>query len=159
VITEYGIADLRGKSDSEIIKALLNITDSRFQDDLLQKAKDAGKISVGYVIEEKHRNNLPERLDEQMTRFRKAGFFEPFPFGTDFTDEELVIGKALKGLKMQMSEGMSRVTSLGRAISIRRFPDSATPYLERLALANPKSAKEKMMAKLVVYALRQQGSV
>jgi acyl-CoA hydrolase len=159
VITEYGIADLRGKSDSEIIKALLNITDSRFQDDLLQKAKDAGKISVGYVIEEKHRNNLPERLDEQMARYRKAGFFEPFPFGTDFTDEELVIGKALKGLKLQMSEGMSRVTSLGKAISIRRFPDSATPYLERLALANPKSAREKMMAKLVVYALRQQGSV
>ena len=44
VITEYGIADLRGKCDKEVIEALLNITDSRFQDELLRKAKSAKKV-------------------------------------------------------------------------------------------------------------------
>ena len=45
IITEYGIADIRGKSDSEVIAAMLAITDSRFQDELLRQAKDAGKIA------------------------------------------------------------------------------------------------------------------
>jgi len=40
VVTEYGIADLRGKTDKEVIMELLNITDSRFQEKLLKKAKN-----------------------------------------------------------------------------------------------------------------------
>ena len=35
VVTEYGIANLRSKSDKEIIAALLNTADSRFQAELL----------------------------------------------------------------------------------------------------------------------------
>ena len=159
VITEYGIADLRGKADSEIIAQLLNITDSRFQDELLQKAKEEGKIARDYVIGDQFRNNFPQRLEDDMVRYRKAGFFRPFPFGTDFTEEELVIGKALKGLKAQMAEGMSRVTSLGKAMTLGRIPDAAKPFLARMQLDNPKSAKEKMMAKVLVYALSQQGAI
>jgi len=32
VITEYGIADLRGRTDEEVITALVEIADSRFQE-------------------------------------------------------------------------------------------------------------------------------
>mgnify|MGYP001813235391 FL=1 len=35
VITEYGIADLRGKTDTEVAAALIQVADSRFQDDLV----------------------------------------------------------------------------------------------------------------------------
>ncbi|MGM0453449.1 MAG: acetyl-CoA hydrolase/transferase C-terminal domain-containing protein [Thermodesulfobacteriota bacterium] len=159
VITEYGIADLRGKTDSEVIARLLNITDSRFQDGLLQQAKDAKKIAKDYVIPDAFRNNYPERLEDEIASFKENGLFPAFPFGTDFTDEELVIGKALKGLKAQMSEGLSKVSSMGRAITIRSVPAEAKPYLQRLQLDNPKSAREKMMQKLVVYALSMQGSI
>ena len=62
VVTEYGIANLRSKSDKEIIAALLNIADSRFQADLLAKAKAAGKIPSDYEIPERYRHNTPERL-------------------------------------------------------------------------------------------------
>ena len=31
VVTEYGVADLRGKSDADVIAAMLQVTDSRFQ--------------------------------------------------------------------------------------------------------------------------------
>ena len=48
IITEYGIADIRGKSDREVIAAMLAITDSRFQDELLRQAKDAGKIERSF---------------------------------------------------------------------------------------------------------------
>ena len=39
VITEYGIAELRGRTDEEVIAALLNVADSRFQDGLLAQAQ------------------------------------------------------------------------------------------------------------------------
>ncbi|MCP4453748.1 MAG: hypothetical protein GY809_19990, partial [Planctomycetes bacterium] len=57
IITEYGIADLMGKSDNEVIKSLLNVADSRFQDGLLQKAKAVKKLEPGYVIPDQFRNN------------------------------------------------------------------------------------------------------
>jgi hypothetical protein len=44
VVTEYGIGDLRGKSDRDVIVAMLSIADSRFQNELLASAKKAGKI-------------------------------------------------------------------------------------------------------------------
>ena len=157
VITEYGIADLRGKTDKEVIRQLLNITDSRFQDELLQNARDSRKIPADYQIPDQFRNNYPQRLEEEIAPFKKDGLFPPFPFGTDFTDEELVIGKALKWLKGQMTEGLSKVSSLSKAMTIRQVPQGAKPYLERLELDAPNSAREKMMQKLVIYALSAQG--
>ncbi|HEU5399060.1 MAG TPA: acetyl-CoA hydrolase/transferase C-terminal domain-containing protein, partial [Gammaproteobacteria bacterium] len=44
VVTEYGIADLRGRSDREVIAAMLNVADSRFQEKLLSEAKRARKL-------------------------------------------------------------------------------------------------------------------
>src|SRR5207302_1357162 len=43
IVTEYGVADLRGKSDAEVIVAMLQVADSRFQAELARRAKDAGK--------------------------------------------------------------------------------------------------------------------
>ena len=50
VVTEYGAADLRGASDRDVIAALLNIADSRFQQGLLAQAIAAGKIEPDYRI-------------------------------------------------------------------------------------------------------------
>ena len=138
---------------------LLNITDSRFQEELLQKAKETRTLPNDYEIPERFKNNTPQRLEDDIAPFQEKGFFPPFPFGTDFTDEELTIGKALKGLKAQMSEGLGKIAGLGKAMTIRTVPPTAMPYLKRLDLDNPKSAKEKMMQKLVVYALMSQGSI
>ncbi len=46
VVTEYGVADLRGKTDRDVIAAMLAVADSRFQGELLRQAKDAGKIET-----------------------------------------------------------------------------------------------------------------
>ncbi|MBF0204731.1 MAG: hypothetical protein HQK67_10560, partial [Desulfamplus sp.] len=40
VVTEYGIADVRGRTDSEVMKRLICIADSRFQQELLDTAKN-----------------------------------------------------------------------------------------------------------------------
>src|SRR5690606_23294122 len=73
VITEYGIADLRGRSDREIITALLNVTDSRYQPELLEKAKRAGKIPLDYEIPQRYRYNTPGKIQARLAKYRKSG--------------------------------------------------------------------------------------
>src|SRR5262249_50008473 len=61
-VTEYGIADLRGKTDRDVVAAMLAVTDSRFQDELVRRAKDAGKIERGFELPRARRDNTPERI-------------------------------------------------------------------------------------------------
>ena len=155
VISEYGIADLRGKTDSEIIKALLNITDSRFQDALLTKAKAAGKISREYEIADAHRNNTPHALENQLARFRKDGMFADFPFGTDFTAEEIVLGKALKRLKERTATRLGKLRAVGAALLPTSIPGNVRRYLERMNLYQPKSFAEKVLRNLVASEIKK----
>ena len=63
VVTEYGIADLRGKSDRDVIAAMLAITDSRFQDELLRAARRTpGRSSAALNCRTACRDNTPERI-------------------------------------------------------------------------------------------------
>ncbi len=159
VVTEYGIADLLGKSDKDVIAAILNITDSRFQNGLLDQAKKAGKIPADYEIPAMYRNNTPERLESLMAPFRKDSHFKPFPFGTDFTDQELVIGKALKSFKASLeSDKLGTLKGLTGHL-VRPVPSSASPYLERLNLHVPTSMKERLLQKVVVCALSSSGAL
>src|SRR6266568_4615092 len=98
-ITEYGVADLRGKSDADVIAAMLALADSRFQDELARVAKDAGKLPRRYDIPAAHRENHPERIANALKPARDAGLLPPFPFGCDFTDVELRLIPALEILQ------------------------------------------------------------
>ncbi len=97
VVTEYGIADVRGRTDADVIAALLRITDRRFQDDLMAQAKRAGKLPQDFEIAQAHRQNLPERLSEWLRPHR--GVLPDFPFGSDFDEIERVLLPALTALK------------------------------------------------------------
>src|SRR5207302_4510966 len=98
VITEYGIADLRGKTDRDVIAAMLAISDSRFQDELLGHAKSAGKIEKDFVIPPVCRDNTPGRIDIMLQLARSAGLLPSFPFGSDFNDTERRLLPALERL-------------------------------------------------------------
>ena len=97
VVTEYGIADLRGRSDAEVIAALLGITDSRFQDVLMARAKAAGKLPKTHTIASAHRHNLPNAVANWLRPHRAS--LPDFPFGTDFDEIERVLLPALTELK------------------------------------------------------------
>ncbi len=157
VVTEYGIADLRGKSDEEVIKAMLNIADSRFQTTLLAEAKKTGKIARAYKIPESYRHNTPARLEKMMAPYRRKGFFQAFPFGSDFTEEEIVLGKALKKLKRKAAEGKLRlVPAIARQL-LKKPAVALRPYLSRMGLAEPSDFKERVMQAAVSYALEAGG--
>jgi acyl-CoA hydrolase len=151
VVTEYGIACLRSKTDTEVMAALLNIADSRFQDELLQKAKHAGKMPADYEIPDQYRRNLPEVLEEKFRRYKMDGLFPPFPFGNDFTPEELILGKVLKGLKAKMSHKVgSMAGGIFNAVRGGEIPEKALPYLKRMQLDKPATFKDKVVQSLLV---------
>ena len=85
IVTEYGVADIRGKSDAEVIAAMLGVADSRFQDGLMRQAKDAGKLPKDFEIPAAQRDNHPERIARALKPAREAGLLPLFPFGSDFT--------------------------------------------------------------------------
>src|ERR1700688_504759 len=99
VVTEYGVADLRGKSDADVIASMLQVADSRFQNDLMRQAKDAGKLPKNYEIPPAHRENFSERIGAALKPARDAGLLPSFPFGSDFTDAEQRLIPALQILQ------------------------------------------------------------
>lgn len=159
IVTEYGIADIRSKSDKEVIKALLNVADSRFQESLLSQAKKAGKIPNNYIIPERFRNNTPQSLEEIIEPSRRNGLFPAFPFGTDFTEEEIILGKALRTFKAKANE--NKISAAGDIIGswFTPPPKEAEKYIERMRLDRPKNMKEKLMQKIVVSALQMTGAI
>lgn len=154
VITEYGIADLRGRTDSEVIMALLNVADSRFQDELLEKAKAARKVPRDYRIPDAHRANTPERLAESFARHRADGFFSEYPFGTDLTAEEIVLTRALKGLQARTGTLAGKLRAVGGALLSGKPPDSHRAFLKRMGLDTPSTFGERVLQRLVSRALR-----
>ena len=152
-ITEYGIADLRGKTDAECIAAMIDIADSRFQDELLRAAKRANKIDAGYQVPASRRHNTPARLEAAFAAHRRAGLFSAYPFGTDLTREEIELAAALRWLKDSTTTRAARLAILARAW-LAGVREEDQRLLERMQLREPASLREKLDAKLVGLALR-----
>ena len=153
VITEYGIADLRGKTDAEVAAALIEVADSRFQDDLVRQAKRAGKLRQDYVVPESFRNNTPQVIRERLAPYRAKGLFAAFPFGSDFTDEEIVLGKALKALKKKAASKLKILQLLLQPLACE--PRALQPYLQRMQLQSPQGPEERLYARLLRAELSQ----
>jgi len=159
VITEYGVADLRGRTDQEVVAAMLNITDSRFQDGLRREAQRARKLAPDYRIPEIHRNNSPQALEERFVLARARGLFSDFPFGTDLTREEIALAKALARLKHRSAKGLSKMHAVLSAALSRGTPATLRPYLERMELVAPKTREEWLWQRLLVQELKALGPV
>ncbi len=152
VVTEYGIADLRGKCDAEVIAAMLNVADSRFQNDLLLEAIAAGKISADYNIPEMFRHNTPARLQAVYDGYRKQGMFPMLPFGSDFTYVEERLLPALGWLKEKTQP--RNLLKLARATLRDHANDQEFKvHLERMGLDQPASLKEEIYQRLLHAAL------
>jgi acyl-CoA hydrolase len=147
VITEYGIAYLRGKTDAEVAAALIEVADSRFQDDLVRQSKRAGKLGADYVVPPPFRNNTPESIRQRLAPYKADGLFKRFPFGTDFTDEELVLGRALKALKKKAGSKRKLMQLLVQPLASES--SDLQPYMRRMQLNAPRGLKERLYARLL----------
>ena len=146
VVTEYGVADLRGQPDAEVIQRLIAVADSRFQDDLVKQAKAHGKLPRDYQVPERYRHNLPEALEAKLHPWAESGLLPDFPFGTELTDDELHIVKALKRLKHATHHPVELVSMAVR--SLWEGKEAPHAYLERLGLADAHSFKDLFVRRL-----------
>jgi hypothetical protein len=153
VITEYGIADLRGRTDEEVITALVEIADSRFQDELVKEAKRTGKLRNDYRIPAYACNNHPAKLEALLKKYRERGLFKTFPFGTDLTEEELLLRKALLAIKRTVEDRKVRIPRIATIRKTAAIPHNARPYLERMKLDHPRNLKERLYRRVLVSAL------
>ena len=145
VVSEYGIADLRGKSDEDVVAAMIAITDSRFQDELLRRAKDAGKIARTYEIPAIHRQNDPARIAAALAPLH----LPDYPFGSDFTSVEQRLLPALERLKDATPLQLARFAASG----LSPAPDEAEP-MARMNLAHPASLTDRFYRALLRGALK-----
>jgi len=151
VVTEYGIADLRGKTDRDVIAAMLAIADSRFQEELLRRAKDAGKIEKSFELPAACRDNTPERIARALEGARERGLLPPFPFGSDFTATEERLIPALKLLRAAPPLRLARV--LARGLFSPAPAKEVRECLVRMGLARPSGPKQRAQAALLRAAL------
>ncbi len=152
-VTEYGIADVRGKSDQEVIAALLNIADSRFQPELLKQAKAAGKIDKAYEIPELFRNNTPDRLEAIAAKYHAKGLFPAFPAGCDLLPDELRIARALKVVAKRAESKTELAKALWKMRSDKPVSAEIKPLLERIGLTQPTDIKDKIARQLLIEEL------
>ena len=155
IVTEYGVADLRGKSDAEVIAAMLNVTDSRFQAELKLQAKDAGKLPRDYQIPTAHRENFPERIAMALEPARAAGLLPSFPFGSDFTEIEQ---RLIPALQVLQEASRSPLTLLPLVLGGLRAADtSVQPALARMGLDRPNTFADRLYRILLNAALKRSG--
>jgi hypothetical protein len=152
VVTEYGVADLRGKSDAEVIAAMLQVADSRFQSELARQAKDAGKLAKDFEIQVAYRENYPDRIANALKPARDAGLLPSFPFGSDFTDVEQRLIPALQMLQEAQRSPLRLPGLLWQGLT--RAPNAAdNECLARLGLDKPATWSERAYRALVSAAL------
>jgi acyl-CoA hydrolase len=153
-ITEYGVADLRGRSDEACVRAMLAISDARFVDELAAQAIRAGKLPADFEVPARCRLNTPANVAAALAPFAKSALLPTFPFGSDFDETELRILPALLWLKKRIGKP-HLWPALAGALLMPGMARQGDACLDRLGLAHPTSLRERVLARLVRGALNR----
>lgn len=154
-ITEYGVADLRGKNDRDCIAAMLEISDSEFQEGLLGQARDAGKIEAAYQLP-KDRRNSSDAVSDALREARAGGHCRFFPFGTDFTPVEQRLLPALSLLKERTATRSGMAGAFLSAMTAGAARGNHEEELARMKLGRT-GFRERVYSRLLTWALEQAG--
>src|SRR6266849_4288090 len=152
-VTEYGVADVRGKSDQDCVLAMLAITDARFLEGLVARAKKAGKLRAEFSVPDRWRQNTPARRQEALRRVQARGLFADFPFGSDFTAEERRLLPALQWLKTRAGGTAAKAALPGRALLAERALPEDEDSLWRMGMAPPHGISGRLLRRLVALGL------
>ena len=152
-VNEYGIADLLNQTDEDCVIAMTAITDARFQSELLEKAQAAKKLRKDFSGEPEWSRNTPQQLRKALAPFRSDGTLPDYPLGSDFTEVEQRLVKALGWLKRETTTLPGKLRTVLGALTAD-LPANREA-LQRMDLHQPSSIGEKLNARLVAHALQQ----
>ncbi|WP_269792026.1 acetyl-CoA hydrolase/transferase C-terminal domain-containing protein [Stenotrophomonas sp. Iso1] len=151
-INEYGIADLRNRSDEDCVIAMTGITDSAFQASLLDQAKAAKKLDSTFASPEAWQRNQASVLRAALAPFRADGSLPDYPLGSDFTPLEQDLLRALTWLKANTRTRRAKLHTVLAALRQSAGENDAM-YLQRMSLESPKTFSERLNARLLRLAL------
>ena len=98
VVTEYGIADLRGKSDRDVVVADARRGRRRLPAGADEAARNAGKLEPSFSLPDTARNRV-ERIEAALAPARRDGLLPAFPLGSEMTEVEQTLAGRLTFLK------------------------------------------------------------
>ncbi|MEI2456574.1 acetyl-CoA hydrolase/transferase C-terminal domain-containing protein [Lysobacter firmicutimachus] len=151
-VTEYGIADLRGKTDEDCIQAMAAVAEAGAGVALRLTAMRHGKLPTH--TPQPHSRNTPQHLREALAPFRADGSLPDYPLGSDFSAVEQRLVKALGWLKAHTATRAAKLRTLLRALTA---PSSATDpdAMQRMGLHAPRGLGERLEARLLRLGLRE----
>ncbi len=147
-VNEYGIADLRHRTDEECVLAMAAITDTAFQPALIAQAKADRKLASDVVIPTTWQRNRADRLAATLAPFRADGSLPDYPLGSDFTAVEQDLLRALAWLKANTATPLAKLRTVAAALA-QPAGDNDAMYLQRMDLAAPGSVTAKLEARLL----------
>ena len=153
-VSEYGIAATRGRTDSQVVEAMLTIADSRFQRKLMQTAKRAGKLGNDYKIEPDARNNTSQAIEAVFRHTDVRGHFPDYPLGTELTETEQQLIVALEWLKTNTARSWAKMRTLYYAMR-ERHTNGHSEALGRMNLDQPEGFRERTLQRLLHYAMER----
>jgi acyl-CoA hydrolase len=152
VVTEYGVADLRGKSDRDVVAAMLEVADDAFQAQLMGEAQRAGKLERAYRLPHAAGSNRAEKITAALAPARRDGLLPPFPLGTEMTEVEQTLTDPLVLLR---SAGYGDlVQALFAGLGSQTTPRERAA-LDRLSLTSAATLRERVLRAAVLGALRR----
>lgn len=149
-VSEYGIADTRGRTDREVIEAMLGIAGAEFHDELIREAKSAAKLPAGWQKPADFAANTPARISEVIRSPEFREHFPAYPLGTELTGTEQRLARALLWLQGLAARPWSNIATLARAAGGGAGDKAA---LARMDLEAPTGIRERIMARIIDYAL------
>ncbi|MEN4904228.1 acetyl-CoA hydrolase/transferase C-terminal domain-containing protein [Luteimonas sp. TWI1437] len=152
-ITEYGIADVRGATDEDCVRAMVRIADAEHQPALLERARAAGKLDPRFVRPPAWNRNTAVRLRDALAPLRRDGTLPAYPLGSDFDAVEQRLLQALAWLKSASATRAGKLRTVLAALREGRTDDTAA--LQRMALDAPHGLQERLLARLLALGLRR----
>ena len=118
----------------------------------MQQAQRAGKLRAGFNPPGHWIDNTPVHLSARLRAFRHDGTLPDYPLGSDFTEVERRIVKALGWLKANTATPWKKIGTVLRALGAQ--PGDAEA-MARMDLAAPGNLGEHIEAKLLALGLRE----
>jgi len=154
VVNEYGIADLRGARDQDVVAAMLSITDSQFQNALLNTAKKNCKVDSEFELKKHWKNNTHSDLRIKLLLYKQNGLLPDYPFGNDFTDTEQRLIPVLQKLKSASKSSVSILKLAAKGLLTSRDQQDLTA-LKRMGLERPSTIRGRIIRLALLGALRE----
>ncbi len=153
-VSEYGIAATQGKTDSQVIAAMLQIADTAFQPGLASEAIAANKLKPEYRLPKDATENSADALASIFNDPVLRPHFPAYPLGTDLTQIEQQLIPALEFLQTSSTGLGSKLALIARALFGGETTPSHTAALQRLGLEKATTLSQRLARRLVSYALR-----